>query len=53
MAFYGKEVKTRKPVSDKVPDKKTILRRRIEDCLRKYASEEQLQKVADIFNIKY
>lgn len=57
MSFYGKEVITRKqenkPVSDKTPNQKTILRRRIEDCLRKYCNEEMLKKVADLLNVKY
>ena len=33
-------------------DKTVKLRRRIEDYLRKYATQQQLDQVADILNIK-
>jgi len=41
-----------KAVKDQDIDKTVKLRRRIEDYLRKYATEKQLDQVAYILNIK-
>ena len=41
-----------KAVKDQDIDKTVKLRRRIEDYLRKYATEKQLDQVADLLNIK-
>lgn len=55
MAFYGKEVLARKQENNlEQPDvdQKVKLRRRIEDYLRKYATQEILEKVADLVGVK-
>jgi hypothetical protein len=52
MAFYGKPVDSRKRAQPIEIEDIKKLRRRIEDYLRKYATEAQLIAIARILNIK-
>jgi hypothetical protein len=52
MAFYGKPIESRKQAQVIEIEDIKKLRRRIEDYLRKYATEKQLLEVAQLLNIK-